>query len=247
MTFSDTVGKLRHGDQAPLYVQLQRLLRGAIQQRLLPPDSPIPPERELAEAFAVSRITVRKALEGLVEEGLVSRRRGAGTFVTGSRVEASFSKLSSFSEDMISRGRRPHSVWIGRSMGTVTPEESLSLGLSPGAAVYRLHRVRYADDTPMALEYSTVPAYCLPSLEAVGHSLYAALDGVGSRPTRALQRLRAVAFTAEQAEALGVSPGDAGLLIERRGFLRDGRAAEHTLSYYRGDAYDLVAELNDPT
>ncbi len=62
---------------------------------------------------------------------------------------------------------------------------------------------------------------------------------------RALQRLRAVAFLPEQAERLGVKPGDPGLFIERRGFLQDGRAAEFTQSYYRGDAYDVVAELND--
>jgi GntR family transcriptional regulator len=127
----------------------------------------------------------------------------------------------------------------------VTPEESLSLGLSPGAVVYRFHRVRFADETPMAIEYSTVPAYCLPSLEAVDHSLYDALDRAGNRPTRALQRLRAISFTAEQAEVLHIAVGDPGLLIERRGFLRDGRASEITQSFYRGDAYDLVAELKD--
>jgi GntR family transcriptional regulator len=242
MSFSETVGKLGEGDPAPLYLQLQRLLRDAIKQHVLTQDSAIPPERELAEEFAVSRITVRKALEGLVEEGLLSRRRGAGTFVTGARVEKSFSKLSSFSEDMLSRGRRPHSVWVSKSVGTVTPEESLSLGLSPGAVVYRFHRVRFADETPMAIEYSTVPAYCLPSLEAVDHSLYDALDRAGNRPTRALQRLRAISFTAEQAEVLHIAVGDPGLLIERRGFLRDGRASEIT---HRGDAYDLVAELKD--
>lgn len=245
MSFSEKIGALGEDDSAPLYLQLQRLLRDAIKQQVLPQDSAIPPERELAEEFAVSRITVRKALEGLVEEGLLSRRRGAGTFVNGPRVEKSFSKLSSFSEDMLSRGRRPHSVWVNRSIGTVTPEESMSLGLSPGAAVYRFHRVRFADETPMAIEYSTVPAYCLPSLEAVDHSLYDALERAGNRPTRALQRLRAISFTAEQAETLHVSVGDAGLLIERRGFLRDGRPSEFTQSYYRGDAYDLVAELKD--
>jgi GntR family transcriptional regulator len=246
MSFSQTVGALNTDDHSPLYIRLQKLLRDAITQRVLAQDSAIPPERELAEEYAVSRITVRKALEGLVEEGLLTRRRGAGTFVTGVRVEKSFSKLSSFSEDMISRGRRPRSVWISRAVGAVTPEESMSLGLSPGAAVYRFHRIRYADETPMALEYSTIPGYCLPSIDAVETSLYGALERAGNRPTRALQRLRAVLFTPEQAEALHVAVGDAGLLIERRGFLRDGRASEFTLSYYRGDAYDLVAELNDP-
>lgn len=245
MSFSDTVGKLTPGDPAPLYIQLQTILREAIQRRVLPPNSAILPERELAEEYNVSRITVRKALEGLAEEGLLTRRRGAGSFVAGARVEKNFSMLSSFSEDMISRGRKPHSVWVSRSIGNVTPTESLSLGLSPGAEVYRFTRIRYADDTPMALEYATVPGYCLPSLETVGQSLYEALSKAGYRPARALQRLRAVVFTPEQAEMLGVPLGEAGLLIERRGFLRDGRACEFTTSYYRGDAYDVVAELSD--
>jgi GntR family transcriptional regulator len=96
----------------------------------------------------------------------------------------------------------------------------------------------------MALEHSTVPAYALTSAEAVNTSLYEALEQTGHRPVRALQRLRAVLFAPEQAELLGIKARDAGLLIERRGFLADGKAVELTQSYYRGDAYDFVAELN---
>lgn len=243
MSFMETVGGLQVDDPAPLYMQLQKVLRDAIVGRIISPEAAIPPERDLAEEFGVSRLTVRKAVDGLVTEGLITRRRGAGTFVAA-RVEKSFSKLSSFSEDMISRGRVPHSEWLARTIGAVTPEESLSLGLSPGSQVYRFQRLRYADGQTMALEYSTIPAYCLPSIEAVGESLYAALDAAGNRPVRALQRLRAVSFSAEQAQILGIRIGDAGLFIERRGFLQDGRAAEFTQSYYRGDAYDVVAELN---
>jgi GntR family transcriptional regulator len=121
----------------------------------------------------------------------------------------------------------------------------MSLGLSPGTPVYRFHRIRYADDQPMALEFSTIAGYCLPGISAVEDSLYTALDKAGSRPVRALQRLRAVPFGPEHAKMLGVSAGHPGLLIERRGFLKDGRAAEFTRSYYRGDAYDFVAELSD--
>ena len=104
---------------------------------------------------------------------------------------------------------------------------------------------RLADDEPMALKFSTIAGYCLSSVDAVEDSLYAALEKVGNRPVRALQRLRAVPFGAEHARMLGVDPGHAGLLIERRAFLRDGRPAEVTRSYYRGDAYDFVAELSD--
>jgi GntR family transcriptional regulator len=242
-SFSQIIGSLDEQGRAPLYQQLQRALRDAITDNRLAADEALPPERELAEEFRVSRITVRKALDALVGEGLLTRRQGAGTFVA-SRVEKNFSKLSSFSEDMLSRGRKPESVWLSRAAGTVTPEESLTLGLSPGALVYRFNRIRYADGAPMALEYATVPGYSLPAETAVEESLYMALDQAGNRPVRALQRLRAVLFTAEKAKLLGVADGSPGLLIERRGFLKDGRAVEFTQSYYRGDAYDFVAELN---
>ncbi len=244
MSLRDTTGPLSKDDPTPLYLQLQRVLRTAITEQKVAPDDAIPPERDLAVEFDVSRITVRKAVDGLVGEGLLARRRGAGTFVVEPRVEKSFSKMSSFSEDMILRGRRPSSSWVSKAAGAVTPEEALSLGLSPGTLVYRYHRIRFADGVSMALEYATIPGYCLPSLDVVDTSLYEALDKAGCRPVRALQRLRAVAFTAEQADVLGIKAGQPGLFIERRGFLADGRAAEFTQSLYRGDAYDVVAELN---
>lgn len=241
--FSNRIGGLREDVRVPLYLQLQQLIRQAIQNRVLVQDDVIPAERDLALEYGVSRITVRKAIDGLAQEGLVVRRRGAGTFVA-SRVEKSFSKLSSFSEDMIARGRRPGSEWMSRSIGLVTPEEALSLGLSPGTQVYRFQRMRFADDIPMAIEYATIVGRCLPSVDAVEYSLYAALEAAGCRPVRALQRLRAIHFPLEQSKRLGVETGHAGLFIERRGFLADGEAVEFTQSYYRGDAYDVVAELN---
>ena len=237
------IGQLDEAASLPLYQQLQRGLRQAIESKLLAPDDALPPERDLAEEFSVSRITVRKAIDGLVAEGLLTRRQGSGTFVS-SRVEKNFSKLTSFTEDMIARGRVPTSSWLRKLQGTVTPEESLTLSLSPGTPVYRFHRLRFADGAPMALEYCTVPAFCLPSIESVESSLYTALAKSGYRPTRALQRLRAVLFTAEQAELLHAHERDAGLLVERRGFLPDGRAVEFSQSFYRGDTYDFVAELN---
>ncbi|MGH6992745.1 MAG: GntR family transcriptional regulator [Caulobacteraceae bacterium] len=242
-SFSEVIGGLDASSHAPLYQKLQTALRDAIADRRLSADQALPPERDLAEEFGVSRITVRKALVTLVQEGLLTRRQGAGTFVA-SRVEKSFSKLSSFSEDMVSRGRRPESVWLSRSGGAVTPEEALTLGLSPGSLVYRFNRIRYADGSPMAVEYSTVPGFCLPGEDAVGASLYEALDRYDCRPTRALQRLRAVLFSGERARLLTLADGAPGLLIERRGFLKDGRPVEFTQSYYRGDAYDFVAELS---
>ncbi len=240
----------RHA-RGPLYLQFQQMLRQAIDDGRLPPDQALPSERELCDTYRLSRVTVRKGLAGLVDEGRLVRRHGAGTFVqpapppsSGRRVEKSFSKLSSFSEDMIARGLSPSSRWLSRASGQVTPEEALALALSPGSPVHRFQRLRLADDRPMALEYTTLAGFCFDSIDLVGESLYQTLDAAGFRPSRALQRLRATAFTAEQAELLTVEQGHAGLLIERRTFLDDGRAVEYTVSYYRGDAYDFVAELS---
>lgn len=230
----------------PLYQQLQRALREAIEKRVLAPDDALPAERQIAAELSVSRITVRKAIDGLVEEGLLVRRQGSGNFVAA-RIEKNFAKLTSFSEDMRARGRTPKSVWLKRSEGQVTPEEALTLRLSPGAPVYRFHRLRYADDAPMCLEFATIAGDCLPSLDAVGVSLYEALEHAGNRPVRALQRLRALLLTAEHARLLHARDGDAGLLVERLGFLRDGRAVEFCQTYYRGDTYDFVAELSSPS
>lgn len=227
----------------PLYLQLQQSLRAAIEQRILNPDQALPSERQLAIDLAVSRITVRKAIDGLADEGLLQRRQGAGNFVC-KRIDKNFAKLTSFSEDMRARGRVPSSVWLKKGQGTVMPEEALKLALSPGTLVYRFHRLRYADEAPMVIETATVAASALPSLEAVDHSLYEALALAGNRPVRALQRLHALLLSDEQARLLQAKPRDAGLLVERLGYLRDGRAVELSQSIYRGDTYDFVAELS---
>ncbi len=123
----------------------------------------------------------------------------------------------------------------------------MALRLSPGTPVYRFNRLRYPDDAPMAIEFATVVATALPSIDSVDTSLYEALERTGHRPMRALQRLRAVLLTPEQADLLKAKPGDAGLLVERLGSLRDGRAVEMSQSYYRSDTYDFVAELSMST
>lgn len=242
-TLADFLKNLDPDSSQPLYQQLQRALREAIERGALSPDDALPSERQLAADLGISRITVRKAIDGLADEGLLVRRQGSGNFV-GTRIEKNFAKLTSFSEDMRARGRVPSSQWLKRQAGLVSPEEAIRLALSPGAQVYRFARLRFADDEPMALETCTIAASALPQLEAVGDSLYDALEKAGNRPVRALQRLRALLLDDEQARLLEAKPGDAGLLVERVGYLRDGRAIELSQSIYRGDTYDFVAELN---
>ena len=121
------------------------------------------------------------------------RRQGSGTFVRG-RVEKNFSMLTSFSEDMRARGRTPRSEWLKRSVGTVTPEESLSLRSSPGTPVFRFHRLRFADDAPMALEYATIVGV-MPALTRCCREL----PVPGARPRREPAGARVAASTRRSA------------------------------------------------
>ena len=229
-------------NQPLAYLRLRRAIRNVVEHRDIEPGQALPSERDLSRLLQLSRVTVRKAIAGLVEEGLLNQRHGAGTFVS-ERIVKSFSRLTSFSDDLRARGLAPRTKTLSVERGEVTPEEAMALNLSPGARVLRLRRLRYGGDAALAIERSVVPEFALPEGSRLRMSLYETLDRFGLRPRRALQRLHAVAFDAESSRLLGVECGSAGLSIERRGFLDDGRVVEFTRSLYRGDAYDFVAEL----
>ncbi|MDB5366552.1 MAG: GntR family transcriptional regulator [Rhodospirillales bacterium] len=229
----------------PLYLQLARHVRKLIADGALQVEQALPAERELAERFGVSRVTVRKALQELVDEGLLQQRARAGTYVSrGVHVVQALSALTGFTEDMRSRGLEPSSHWLRRGTATATPDEAMALGLQPGEMVSRLHRVRLVDGTPIAIEHATIAARFLPDPDSVRGSLYERLRVLGHGPHRALQRLSAIVLDAEQSKILQVPPGTPALSIERRSFLKDGRPLELMRSQYRGDAYDVIVELN---
>jgi GntR family transcriptional regulator len=241
----DGVAALDEASPTPLYLQLQRSIEDAVRGGRLKVDEALPSERDLARSLRISRVTVRKAIGGLVEKGILTQRWGSGTFIAPSvHVEQALSRLSSFTDDMRARGMQPGARILERTTGPASPTESMALGLSPGAPVSRLQRLRLASGVPMALEHAVVPARYLPDPHAVEASLYAALRASGFPPRRALQRLHAVLLDADKARLLDVPAASPALYIERRSFLENGEAVEFTASYYRGDAYDFVAELS---
>ncbi|WP_395831115.1 GntR family transcriptional regulator [Elstera sp.] len=233
-------------DPTPLYLRLQEQIKTAIEAGKLKPLEALPGERDIAESFNVSRVTVRKAISGLVEQGLLTQRQGSGTFVAvpPQRVEQPLSRLTSFTEDMRLRGLEASVVWLGRTVSLASPQEAMRLSLSPSDTVARLRRLRFANKVPMAIECATVPTRFLPDPESVGASLYDVLEARGCLPVRALQRLHAANLNAEDAAMLEVASGAAALAIDRLSYLENGTPVEFTQSFYRGDAYDFVAELN---
>jgi len=226
----------------PLYLQLSNKLATAIHNGIWQPDEALPSERTLSEQLNISRVTARKAIDILCERGLLTRKQGSGTFVTP-KLEQPLSRLTNFSEELRQRGFVPGSQWISRENGIATSEEILSMGLSPNTIVSRLKRLRTADNVVMAIENTTVPSQYLPNPKLVTGSLYGFLEAQGAAPVRALQHIRAINATAEQAKLAAIKSGAAMLFITRVGYHANGTAIELTHSYCRSDYYDFVVEL----
>ncbi len=232
-------------DAGPRYVQLRQRLTAGVDQGVLKRGSPLPPEREIASLTDLSRVTVRKAIQALAEDGLVIQKQGSGSFIAENtpKIEQSLSRLTSFTEDMSRRGMVSASRWLERGVFMPSPDEVITLALPSDASVSRIARLRTADDKPMAIERASLPLTILPNPLAVETSLYSVLEEAGFRPVRALQKISAINLGQADADLLEIEPGKAGLKIERISYLADGRVVEFTQSIYRGDAYNFVAEL----
>ncbi|HWW06110.1 GntR family transcriptional regulator [Collimonas sp.] len=226
----------------PLYLQLVNRLSEQINSGVWQPDEALPSERILADSLEISRVTARKAIDVLCERGMLIRKRGSGTYITP-KLEQPLSRLTNFSEELRQRGFRPGSQWLSRETGIAVAEEILALGLSPNTVVSRLKRLRTADDVVMAIETTTIPAHYLPDPKAVTDSLYVHLETLGVAPVRALQHIRAINASADQAKLADIKTGAAMLHITRVGYLENGTAIELSHSYCRSDYYDFVAEL----
>jgi GntR family transcriptional regulator len=242
LIYAELLSALNPAEPTPRYLQVATAFRNLVERGVLRAGEALPSERDLSAVTSLSRVTMRRAIETLLREGVLSRRHGSGTYVA-KRIEQPLSILAGFSEDMKSRGNRPGSVWISKALARPSPKEAMALGIGPEEQVLRLLRVRTADGEPLAIETAVVPASVLPSPDTVSASLYKALSDTGFRPAYGVQRLHAALATSREADLLMIPVGSAILRIERRAFLENGRPVEFTLSAYRGDRYDFIARL----
>ncbi len=230
---------------SPIYMQLAQRLRQQIVEGKILGGEALPSERDLCALTGASRVTVRKAIEILIEEGLLSRRQGSGTYVTP-RIQAPGSYLTSFSEDAEARGETTSTLWMTKFEDVANDEEVRLLELDGGAKVLRLSRVRMADGEPLAIENAVVPADLLPPAGELGNSLYKALAERGNRPISGQQKIRAALAGPNDSKLLGIDEGNEILSIERLTRRADGRPVELTRSTYRGERYEFVSELRGP-
>ena len=211
----------------------------------LAPDSAIPSERELMETYGVSRATVRRAIEQLVTEGVLHRVQGKGTFVARPRVQSHL-HLASFTQDMRRRGKTP-TTRVVRVEAVAPPTDVADwFGLGPGAAAWRVERVRLAAGEPMAFEAGWYSPRLLPDLgdHDLEQSLYELFAReYGLAVDTAEQTVRAEAADDELADRLDVAVGDPVMAFDRSS--RSGGAPlERVLSHYRGDRYELHISLD---
>jgi GntR family transcriptional regulator len=227
----------------PHYYRIEQELRARIAR--LRPDDALPSDAELVEEFGVSRMTARNAMQRLVQEGLVYREPGRGTFVARSRVPRQLTLLHGFSEEMRRRGAVPSSQVLSAGLRPGSPDELAALDLPAASPVVEVRRVRLADGTPMALERAVMTPACAPVLDhdLAVRSLHRTLVSIGTVPATGVSTVGAATASADDVRHLHV-PRRSPLLVERR-LISDQRGApvEWTESRYVPDRYELRVEF----
>ena len=234
----------------PLYAQIADSIARRIRSGELAVGDRLPSERELAEDLKVSRMTLRQALALLRDQGLIDGQHGRGNFVAGPRFEQPVDVLVGFSDNMVRRGVRPGARILALESKLADRAIARALQVALGEPVYGLHRVRLADDAPVALEHSYFPAARCPSLHSFDlekRSVYAVLaEEFGVKLGRARQSLEPTVARPEEAELLGVPEGAPLMLIERISYDEHQCAVEYAKDLYRGDCFRFVSWSQPP-
>jgi GntR family transcriptional regulator len=236
-------------DDSPLpkYFQIRSILGDRLAQ--MAPGDPIPPERDLATAFNVSRTTIRQAIQELVSEGRLERQQGRGTFVARPKLRQAL-QLSSYTEDMKARGLAPSSRLLRLSRTAAEGGVATALAVPLGHPLLRVERLRLANGEPMATETVHLDANRFSWVKdelTDRSSLYELLNSRGVELVFAQQTIEASLATDEELALLEAHPNQPMLLMTRVSFDAAERPIEHVRSLYRGDRYRLQTPLLPPT
>ncbi|MDM5156243.1 phosphonate metabolism transcriptional regulator PhnF [Bacillus sp. DX1.1] len=231
----------------PIYYQIQEWVKQLIEDGEWKPGDKIPSENELCDKFEVSRMTIRQAINNLVEQGYLYRKRGIGTFVQLPKVEQKLQGMTGFTEDMISRGMKPSSELLSFRMVSATARLADRLRIQEGESVYEVRRIRLADEEPIAFETT----YLSPALvkdineEILQQSLYEHLEKkLGFKLVRATQAIEASIATDDEAAHLHI-PKKAPVLVMRQWSYADGeQPLEYVKCIYRGDRYKFITNIS---
>jgi GntR family transcriptional regulator len=234
------------GAQSPKYREITAVLRGELRSQ--PVGTQLPSERELAERFGVSRMTLRQALDELEAEGRITRVRGSGSFVARPTV-AMGPTLTSFTEDMRARGLQPSARLLGFECLHPSTDSGKLLADLP-EEVIQIERLRLADDEPMCIEVAQFPVHLQRMLESgdLESSVHAILREGGIELTSLVRRVRAVGAGPRESRLLGLPQGAPTLEVFDIFQDSSGRTVQWARSRYRADRYEVMTRtIRTPT
>lgn len=237
------------GDEVPvpLYYRIRENLRELIVSGQLKPGNRVSSERELCEQYGVSSITVKRAVLDLVQEGLLYRVPGKGTFVSQPKMERDLSRLTSFTEEMLHHGLKPNSRVLDARIMPASGSVAKNLDLPPGEKVISLERVRFANGEPLMLEKTFLPHRLFPDLlseDLATQSLYHFMtEKYGISLAKARETLEPVIMNDKETHKLGVEAGSPGLLLELIAYNEAGEPVEYTKAIVRGDRCKYYIEM----
>jgi GntR family transcriptional regulator len=227
----------------PLYHQIEMGLRELIRSGVLRPDDVLPTEMELSRAYDVGRHTIRMALSRLVEDDLIARQAGRGTFIKRQADRMKFYLDRSFTRQMQEMGLRPHSDVITTSTGVVNAASPPVLRSKIGANCFNMVRLRYGNTTPVGLQFTTILTAQCPGIEAHDFSTESLYDVLSNdynlEITRITHTVSAAIADSNQADMLRITVGSALLVVNTAAYLVDHSVIEYTTSYYRADMYEF--------
>ncbi len=244
----NNLGEIVKGIPIPLYYQISDLLLRNIEKGQFRPHQQIPTEEELTANFEVSRMTVRQAINKLVNDGVLYRMRGRGTFVGEPKIERKVAKLSSVAEDMKRAGLEPGSIILEKNIIEPTEEERTVLRLNSEEKVLEIKRLRLANDQPIAIGRTLIAVSLYPDLVreefagVVSLTLFLA-EKYGLKIGYAHQKIQAVNASGEQARLLRIKKGTSLLHMNRVFFTPDEKPIGIFETYYRGDRYIFTSTL----
>lgn len=233
----------------PLYVRIRESLRDKIRAEELTYGEKLPSEEELAAQFGVSRMTVRQGIADLIEEGLLYRRHGVGTFVSFPHIERDHSRLTNFFESSNNKGIHARATVLCLEVIPAKPKVAKALYLQEGDPVIRIRTLRFADEVPVTVHDAHIPHHLFaPILEEEFNSLeaqhlWSIFEEHGYRVKSAEQKLEAREADEELAKLMEIEEGAPILYKERTVFAEDGTPVEFTYCYNRGDRYSLTVTL----
>ncbi len=227
----------------PLWVQAANLITAEIDSGTLKPGMRLPPERELCAQLNISRVTLRKALTRLVEEGLVNASHGRGWYVASTPASKEWpNSLESFSETAQRMGLTASSRVIRAEVVPATIDEAEEFLVAPGSPLFHLDRVRTLNDVPTAIDYTRIPFELVPGFTEKDFrtaSLYEELEAAGLAPVRADSTIEARAADEYAAELLDIGVGKPLLVMNQRVMDVADRPLFASKIQYSGERYRL--------